>query len=80
MRKLTKMFQGPWLASLPYRKPMRIRAALSGETQRGFVSWGEGQLEVSRVWLTVCRAGLVYCRCFSVWLLGECCNFSTLYR
>ena len=53
MRKLTTMFQGQKLASLSYRKPMRSRAALSGETQRGALSCREGQLEVSRMWLTL---------------------------
>jgi hypothetical protein len=49
MRKLTTMFQGQKLASPSYRKPMRSRAALSGETQKGNVSCGEEQLEVSRM-------------------------------
>lgn len=80
MRKLTTMFQGQKIASLSYRKPMRSRAALSGETQRGTVSCGEGQFDLKDVADTLCWAGLVYCRCFSVGLLGECCNFSTLYR
>ena len=55
MRKLTTMFQGQKLASLSYRKPMRSRAALSGGNteERGTVSCGEGQLEVSRMWLTL---------------------------
>ena len=53
MRKLTTMFQGQKLASLSYRKPKRSRAALSGETQRGTVSCREGQLEVSKMWLTL---------------------------
>ena len=53
MRKLTSMFQGQKIASLSYRKPMRSRAALSGETQRGTVSCWDGQLEISRMWLTL---------------------------
>ena len=53
MRKLPTMFQGQKIASLSYRKPMRSRVALSGETHRGTVSCGEGQLEVSRMWLTL---------------------------
>ena len=53
MRKLTTMFQGQKLASLSYRKPMRSRLLSVGETQRGTVSCGEGQLEVSRMWLTL---------------------------
>ena len=53
MRKLTTMFQGQKLASLSYRKPMRSRAALSGETHRGTVICWEGQLEISRMWLTL---------------------------
>lgn len=52
MRKLSTMFQGQKLASLSYRKPMRSRAALSGETQRGTVSLGKGSL-ISRMWLTL---------------------------
>lgn len=53
MRKLTTMFQGQKLASLSYRKPMRSRPALSGETHRGTVSCWEAQLEISRMWLTL---------------------------
>ena len=53
MRKLTTMFQGQKLGSLSYRKPMRSRAALSGETERRAVSCGERQFEVSRMWLTL---------------------------
>lgn len=54
MRKLTTMFQGQKLASLSYRKPMRSRAALSGETQRGTVSCGEGHFDLKDVADTLC--------------------------
>ena len=81
MRKLTTMFQGQKLASLSYRKPMRSRAALSGGNTEGHCElWGRAAWSLKDVADTLCWAGLVYCRCFSVGLLGECCNFSTLYR
>ena len=54
MRKLTTMFQGQKLASLSYRKPMTNRAALSGETQRGTVSCGEGHFDLKDVADTLC--------------------------
>ena len=75
------MFQGQKLASLSYRKPMRSRAALSGGNTEGHCElWGRAAWSLKDVADTLCWAGLVYCRCFSVGLLGECCNFSTLYR
>ena len=81
MRKLPTMFQGQKIASLSYRKPMRSRAALSGGNTEGHCElWGRAAWSLKDVADTLCWAGLVYCRCFSVGLLGECCNFSTLYR